>query len=131
MKTIREKIIEQIHLQEQVQRLANINIVNCGNCGSVLLHEIVTLSTGAPAEDYDITCPYCDFTSEPCDFPDFFYSGMENSAQFDEEPKYLCNCCHESFLKEEMDFDVDDDQDLCKNCNYKSYNDAPYGDQTN
>ena len=26
-----------------------------------------------------------------------------------------------------MDFDVDDDQDLCKNCNHQSYNDAPYG----
>ena len=131
MKTIREKITEQIHLQEQVQRLANINIVNCGHCGSVLLHKIVVLSMDTPAEDYDITCPYCDFTSEPCDFPDFFYSGMENSAEFDEEPKYICNSCHEHFPKEQMDFDVDDDQDLCKNCNYQSYNDAPYGDQTN
>lgn len=84
-----------------------------------------------PAEDLDITCPYCDFTSEPCDFPDFLYSGMENSAEFDEEPSYICNSCHEHFPKDEMDFDVDDDQDLCKNCNYQSYNDAPYGDQTN
>ena len=31
------------------------------------------------------------------------------------------------FAKEEMDFDVND-QDLCKNCNHKSFNDAPYGE---
>lgn len=43
------------------------------------------------------------------------------------EPKFMCNSCHEHFNREEMDFDVDDDQDLCKNCNYQSYNDAPYG----
>ena len=23
--------------------------------------------------DWDITCPYCKFVSEPCDFPDLFY----------------------------------------------------------
>jgi len=45
-----------------------------------------------------------------------------------EENKYLCNCCHEFFPKEEMDFDVDDDQDLCKNCTYQSFNEAPYGE---
>lgn len=75
-KTIREKILEQIALQEEVQSVAGINIVNCGDCGSVLLHKI--------DESEDIVCPYCDFTSEPCDFPDFLYSGMENSEEFDE-----------------------------------------------
>lgn len=29
---------------------------------------------------------------------------------------------------EEMDFDVND-QDLCKDCSYVSFNDAPYGDE--
>ena len=45
----------------------------------------------------------------------------------EEEPLFMCNCCHEHFPKEQMDFDVDDDQDLCKTCNYQSYNEAPYG----
>lgn len=45
----------------------------------------------------------------------------------DEEPLFMCNSCHEHFPKEQMDFDVDDDQDLCKTCNYQSYNEAPYG----
>ena len=47
--------------------------------------------------------------------------------QIEEEPTFICNSCHEHFPRQEMDFDVDDDQDLCKNCNYQSYNDAPYG----
>jgi hypothetical protein len=45
----------------------------------------------------------------------------------DEEPLFMCNCCHDHFPREEMDFNVDDDQDLCKTCNYQSYNEAPYG----
>jgi len=41
----------------------------------------------------------------------------------------MCNKCHEHFHKADMDFDVEDDQDLCKNCNYVSFNDAPYGEE--
>lgn len=81
-KTIREKVIEQIQLQEEIQRVASINIVNCGNCGEILLHRTTCIQDAE-----DITCPYCDFESEPCDFPDFLYRGMENSDAFDEEPK--------------------------------------------
>ena len=80
MKKIREKVIEQINLQEKIQELANVNIVNCGNCGSIVLHDRGT------KEKYieEIICPYCDFKSEPCDFPDFLYRGMEGSKEFDE-----------------------------------------------
>ncbi|NIQ16493.1 MAG: hypothetical protein GTO02_19495 [Candidatus Dadabacteria bacterium] len=48
--------------------------------------------------------------------------------QLKDEPMYLCNSCHEFCTREEMDFDVDEDQDLCKNCNYQSFNDSPYGE---
>lgn len=44
------------------------------------------------------------------------------------ENHYMCNSCHELYTAEEMDFDADDESDLCKNCNHISYNDAPYGD---
>ena len=44
------------------------------------------------------------------------------------ENEYMCDCCGGGFIKEEMDFDVND-QDLCKNCSYISFNDAPYGDE--
>jgi hypothetical protein len=40
----------------------------------------------------------------------------------------MCDCCGGGFIKEEMDFDVND-QDLCKNCSYISFNDAPYGEE--
>jgi len=59
-------------------------------------------------------------------FPDWSY--MEKVDVLDEEPSFMCNSCHEHFPREEMDFDVDNDQDLCKNCNYQSYNEAPYGE---
>jgi hypothetical protein len=46
--------------------------------------------------------------------------------QIDEEPTFCCQNCGGGFLREEMDFDIDD-VDLCKNCNHTSFNDAPYG----
>jgi len=39
MKTKRDLAVEQIKLQERVLALASINIVTCGNCGCVLLHD--------------------------------------------------------------------------------------------
>lgn len=65
----RDKIIRQIAIQESIQS-AGFNIVTCGNCGSVILHEI---------EDEEIDCPYCDSVLETSDCPDYFYTGMENS----------------------------------------------------
>ena len=44
------------------------------------------------------------------------------------ENEYMCNNCGGGFIREEMDFDVNDQEDLCKNCSYVSFNDAPYGD---
>lgn len=76
---MRDRIIKQIDLQEEIQRVSGINIVNCGGCGSILLHRIVPLESNECA---DITCPYCEFTSDPCDFPDFFYRGMEDNYEF-------------------------------------------------
>lgn len=43
------------------------------------------------------------------------------------ENEYMCNNCGNGFLKEEMDFN--EDADLCKNCTYISFNEAPYGDE--
>tara|TARA_R100000084_G_scaffold6016_1_gene2272 strand:+ start:295 stop:522 length:228 start_codon:yes stop_codon:yes gene_type:complete len=58
-----------------VQRMIyhGLNLVDCGNCGSTLIHE---------THEGDITCPFCEYTSEPCDFPDHFYEGFEESAEF-------------------------------------------------
>lgn len=73
MKTKRDKIIEQITLQEEIQNIANINIVECGNCGSPFLHR---------RSEEEIECPYCERIMEPCDCPDFLYRGMENNSEF-------------------------------------------------
>lgn len=43
------------------------------------------------------------------------------------ENEYCCDNCGGGFIKDEMDFDVND-QDLCKNCSYTSFNDTPYGE---
>lgn len=48
-----------------------------------------------------------------------------------EENKYICNSCHEHYPSEEMDFDAENESDLCKNCNYVSHNDSPYGEIEN
>lgn len=54
----------QNELQQEIINKTGINIVTCGNCGSVLLHYL---------DDEFIQCPDCKFASEPCDFPDLNY----------------------------------------------------------
>ena len=71
-KTKRDKIISQIRIQEKIQS-AGFNIVECGHCGSILLHE---------CGDELIECVYCDKTLSLSDCPDYLYSGMENNQEF-------------------------------------------------
>lgn len=67
-KTFNNKLVKnQIELMNNIRQLASTNLVNCGNCGCVLLHDI---------KDEEISCPYCEHKSDPCDFPDFIYDGM-------------------------------------------------------
>ena len=54
------------------------------------------------------------------------YLPEEEWEQYENE--YMCDNCGGGFIKEEMDFDVND-QDLCKNCNHTSFNDSPYGEE--
>lgn len=63
----KSKVQEQIYLMEEVQQKAKVNIVTCGNCGAVFLHKL---------REEELQCPYCEFKSEPCDFPDYLYEGM-------------------------------------------------------
>jgi hypothetical protein len=72
----RKLALQQIELQEKIQRLANINIVNCGSCGSVILHEI---------NDKDIECISCGIVIAQCHCPDFWYKGLENNEQFNND----------------------------------------------
>lgn len=71
--TKEEKVKEQINLQSQIQN-AGFNIINCGHCGSVVLHEL--------NEEESIDCPYCDTVLDLSDCPDFLYEGLELSEEF-------------------------------------------------
>ena len=66
----REKLLQQIALQNKARNEANVNIVTCGHCGSIVLHDIYTT---------EIDCPYCDKVMDVCDCPDYLYTGMENN----------------------------------------------------
>ena len=56
----------QLEFQQEIIKELGINIVTCGDCGSVVLHRIeVNLE--------EIECPDCGLTSDPCDFPDLNY----------------------------------------------------------
>lgn len=72
MKTNRQIVEHQIKIQEKIQS-AGFNIVECGNCGTVLLHEV---------GDEKIEC-FCD-TMDLSDCPDLFYSGMEENEEFND-----------------------------------------------
>jgi hypothetical protein len=70
-KTKREIVIKQIELQEAIQS-AGINVVYCGNCGTVLFHE---------RNNEEIDC-FCGHTMALSDCPDLYYPGIENNAEF-------------------------------------------------
>ena len=76
MKSKRDLVIDQLALMDEIRAKADINIVTCGHCGCVFLHK---------RDDLDLTCFDCKFEGEPCDHPDLFYTGMEDSGLFDEE----------------------------------------------
>lgn len=82
MKTKRDRIIEQIELMEIIREKANINIVDCGNCGSIFLHKRIVHSMDGG--DEHLNCPYCEREMDESDCPDFLYWGIENNAEFED-----------------------------------------------
>jgi hypothetical protein len=70
MSTRRELVAEQMRLMEVIREKTSINIVTCGNCGSVMLHEPLD------AESV-VTCYDCltDIGLEECS--DLWYEGCE------------------------------------------------------
>ena len=82
MKSKRELAEKQIELQNRVNAVASINIVTCGNCGSVLLHDRM---------DSEIECACCKSVMDLSDCPDLWYEGCQNNGEFEEEETYLGN----------------------------------------
>ena len=73
MKNKRNIILHQIELQERIQKIG-FNIVTCGNCGEILLHE---------TKDETINC-FCGQTMALSDCTDYWYNGMENNKEFND-----------------------------------------------
>ena len=94
MATKRQLAEKQIELQERVIALANINIVTCGHCGSVLLHEL---------NDKPIECACCKHELEQCDCPDLWYEGCQNNSEFDEEEILTTEISVEDVVRVAMD----------------------------
>lgn len=75
MKSKRELALEQMELMESI-RDAGVNMVTCGNCGTILLHKI--------DKKEDIDCFGCKQEMEKSDCPDYWHTGCEMSAEFDD-----------------------------------------------
>jgi hypothetical protein len=56
---------EQCKIAKKILDKTGINIVTCGECGSVILVD---------AKKTEYFCYGCGKPGEPCDFPDLFYS---------------------------------------------------------
>lgn len=81
-KTKRELAQEQLDLMDIIRGKANINMVTCGHCGTILLHEMRSIN-----EDNTIVCFGCKRTMDLSDCPDYWYEGcIENSEFDDDEP---------------------------------------------
>ena len=58
---------EQMNLVQEIQEKCKINIVNCGNCGSTILHKL---------DAENIECHCCGLVLDHCDCPDLWYDGV-------------------------------------------------------
>ena len=67
----RDIAIRQIELQEKIQA-SGFNVVTCGHCGGVMLHE---------TKDESLDC-LCGSTMDLSDCPDYWYRGVENNYEF-------------------------------------------------
>jgi hypothetical protein len=94
MATKRQLAEKQIELQNRVIALASINIVTCGHCGSVLLHEL---------NDELIECACCKHELDQSDCPDLWYEGCQNNSEFDEEEILTQEIDVEDVVKVAMD----------------------------
>ena len=79
----REQKLQQLAKQSERAYSMNMVLVDCGHCGATQLHEV---------DDEEYTCPFCGCVGDPSDFPDHFYEGFEQSAEFDymqDDPEFV------------------------------------------
>lgn len=74
-KTKRELATAQIAFQSQMQSEAKVNLVTCGNCGTIQFHLI--------DDSEKIKCFGCMRDMAKSDCPDYWTEGEENSVLYD------------------------------------------------
>ena len=79
--TKRELAQKQLDLMNDIRAKSNINMVTCGNCGTILLHEMKLITD----DENSIECFGCNTKMELCDCPDYWYEGMIENLEFDED----------------------------------------------
>lgn len=82
-KTRRELAQKQLDLADKM-RDNGINMVTCGNCGTILLHETHTINE-IVEEDLHIECYSCKREMDFSDCPDYWYEGCIENPEFDED----------------------------------------------
>jgi hypothetical protein len=84
--TKRELAQKQLDLMNDIRAKANINIVTCGNCGTILLHEMELISDiefiSFKDDDNSIECYDCKTKMDLCDCPDLWYDGCIENMEF-------------------------------------------------
>lgn len=76
--TTKDKIrAEQIDKLESIQK-NGYNIVTCGSCGMVFIHDI---------DEDVVTCPHCFLSQDNCDCPDLFYREMQYKDRLNNAPR--------------------------------------------
>lgn len=58
--------LEQLYLYEKIKQDLYINLVTCGNCSAIILHDMKN-------ERQEINCHSCMAELELCDCPDLWY----------------------------------------------------------
>jgi hypothetical protein len=75
--TTRELAQEQIDLMNKIRSKANVNMVTCGHCGTILLHEMRDIN-----EYNTIVCFGCKSDMDLSDCPDYWYDGCIDNDEF-------------------------------------------------
>ncbi len=74
------KRLSQLDLLYKIQDESYVNVVTCGTCGDVFLHE---------RHETELKCPHCDAEHDPSDCPDLFYEGWDDFKDTVEEAETL------------------------------------------
>jgi hypothetical protein len=103
---MKKLIKEQAELAKLIRQKTGVNIVTCGNCGAIVLHDV--------KKEECLECHDCHSMMGLCDCPDLFYDDMEAQDESEE--------------RSQLDFPPIL-QDAIDNLTIELFNDLDYGDE--